>query len=418
MAASRTARRPHRHREADPAPSSPPAGLALTSVDEIELDIEKLVAGGDGLGRWQGIPLFVPRSAPGDRVRVRISERRASFGRAEIVEILSPGTGRRPPPCVHFADCGGCDLQHLDERTQLRAKCAAALETLRRLSRQPLPAPREIVAGEPFGYRLRTQVHLETTPSGIAVGYHARGSRRLVPISACPVLAPELEAAVLGLAGALEPPVPSRVDLALGDGGEVAAAPPLAALQGRELVRRIGEFDYRYDARCFFQGHVGLLPRFVELVVGAAEGELAYDLYGGVGLFALPLARRYRRVVMVEGDRVATRYARKNIEAARAGGVEVETRAVESWIARGLHFGADRVVVDPPREGLPPAVRRLLLARPPRRLTYVSCHPAALARDLAELATGFAIESLVFVDLFPQTGHLETIVQLSREESP
>jgi 23S rRNA (uracil1939-C5)-methyltransferase len=405
-------------RERRPAPAAKPAATPLAGVDELELEIEKLIAGGDGLGRWQGVPIFVPRAAPGDRLRVQLVERRASFGRAEIVEILRPGPGRRSPPCPHFAVCGGCDLQHLDEPTQLRAKSEATLETLRRLSRMDIPAPREILAGAPFGYRLRTQVHLATDPAGIAVGYHARGSRRLVPVAACPILDPELERVVVGLGRELEPPVPSRVDLALGDGGEVAAAPPLPGLPGRELVRRVGELDYRFDARCFFQGHSGLLARFVDRVVGDAAGELAFDLYAGVGLFALPLARRYRRVVAVESDRIAARYARKNAQAARTGEVEVVARAVESWAPGGLVAGADRVVTDPPRDGLPQVMRRLLVARPPTRLTYVSCHAAALARDLADLAGTFAVESLVLVDLFPQTGHMESIVQLVRRSEP
>jgi len=394
----------------------PRAGSALAGVDELELLVEQLVAGGEGLGRWQGIPVFVPRAAPGDRLRVRLVERRPGYGRGEIVEILAAGPGRREPRCRHFADCGGCDLQHLDDATQLRAKSAATFETLRRLSGLSLPAPSEIVAGAPFGYRLRTQLHLAADGERIAAGYHARGSRRLVPVGECPVLAPALERAVVGLAAELAPPQPTRVDLALGDGGEIAAAPPLPGLPGRELVRRVGGFDYRFDARCFFQGHAGLLERFVDRVVGGDGGELAFDLYGGVGLFALPLARRYRRVVLVEGDRVAARFARKNAQAAGLSGVDTVHRAVESWAAAGLVAGADRVVVDPPRDGLPVAVRRLLVARPARRLTYVSCHAAALARDLADLAAAYEVAALDLVDLFPQTGHMEVIVQMRSQE--
>jgi tRNA/tmRNA/rRNA uracil-C5-methylase (TrmA/RlmC/RlmD family) len=375
-----------------------------------------LVAGGEGIARWQGISIFVPRSAPGDRARVRLVERRPGYGRGEIVELLTPGRGRREPPCRHFADCGGCDLQHLDDVTQLTEKSAATLDTLRRLSKLPLPAPAEILAGAPFGYRLRAQLHLADDGGRIAAGYHARGSRRLVPVAMCPVLVPALERAVVGLAGELTPPQPSRVDLAAGDGGELAAAPPLPGLPGRELVRRVGGFDYRFDARCFFQGHAGLLDRFVERVVGSDGGELAFDLYGGVGLFALPLARRYRRVVVVEGDRVAARYARKNAQAAGLDGVDIVPRAVESWAATGLVAGADRVVVDPPRDGLPVALRRLLVGRPSARLTYVSCHAAALARDLVDLAAAYTVTSLVFVDLFPQTGHMEVVVQMQRKE--
>jgi 23S rRNA (uracil1939-C5)-methyltransferase len=396
----------------------PPALSPLADIDEIELGIEKLIAGGDGLGRWQGIPIFVPRSAPGDRLRVRLVERRSGYGRGEIVELLAAGPGRREPPCRHFADCGGCDLQHLDEATQLREKSVATLDTLRRLSGLAVPAPRQILTGAPFGYRLRTQLHLTAGAAGVLAGYHARGSHRLVPVTVCPVLAPALERAVAGLAASLAAPLPSRVDLALGDGDELAAAPPLPGLPGRELVRRVGEFDYHFDARCFFQGHAGLLERFVSHVVGEERGELAFDLYGGVGLFALPLARRYRRVVLVESDRVAARYARKNAQSARLDGLVVEARAVETWASSGLPAGADRVVIDPPRDGLPVGLRRLLVGRPAARLTYVSCHAAALARDLADLAAAYDIEWVEFVDLFPQTGHMEAIVEMTRKETP
>ena len=396
------------------APPRPPAGFRLVDVEEIELVIEKLVAGGDGLGRWRGVPVFVPLTAPGDRVRARVVERRPDYGRAELVEVLEAGPGRRTPPCPHFADCGGCDLQHLDEATQLRHKATAVLETLRRLGAPDLPAPREILTGAPWGYRSRTQVHTRALAAGVQVGYHARGSRRLVPVSRCPVLVPELEREVTTLARRLSAPAPPRVDLAAGDGGAVAASPPSGGLAGGELTRRVGDFEYRYDARCFFQGHAELTAPLVARSVGEWRGEAAWDLYGGVGLFALPLARRYARVVLVEGDRVAVRYARKNARLARLPGLEAVGQAVESWIGKGLPDDADRVVVDPPRDGLPLVVRRLLVSRRPRRLTYVSCHPAALARDLKELTAVYEVESIVLIDLFPQTGHMETVVQMAR----
>ncbi|MCI0548365.1 MAG: class I SAM-dependent RNA methyltransferase, partial [Candidatus Rokubacteria bacterium] len=136
------------------------------------------------------------------------------------------------------------------------------------------------------------------------------------------------------------------------------------------------------------------------------------DLFAGVGLFSLPLARRYGRVVAVEGDRIAARYARRNARRNGAGNLEVEGRAVESWIG-ALPAGADRVVADPPRPGLGAAVLAALQERPPRRLTCVSCHPAALARDLRILGVAHRLERLSLLDLFPQTGHLEVVAQLA-----
>ncbi|MBP9144775.1 MAG: class I SAM-dependent RNA methyltransferase [Thermoanaerobaculia bacterium] len=401
----------------------PTAGLRLSELEELELSIEKLVAGGDGLGRFEGIPIFVPRSAPGDRVRVRLFERKPDYGRAEILELLTPGPGRRQAPCPYFDRCGGCDLQHLEEAVQLRHKSAALLETVRRISGVAVPEPSAVVAGQAWGYRLRTQLHTRAVHGGYEVGYFARRSRDLVGVATCAVLVPQLEGELATLARRLPERAPSRIDLASGDGALVSYSPLVEGLPHGELRRRIGSFEYRFDARCFFQGHAGLLEQLVEVVVGSATGETAADLYGGVGLFALPLARRYSRVLMVEGDRIATRFARKNARAnfpdlpedlSGERGLEIVGQAVETWVGGGLAENLDRIVVDPPRDGLSAAVRRLLVSRPPRRLTYVSCHPAALGRDLRELSEVMAIESLVLLDLFPQTGHMEAVLQLTR----
>lgn len=436
---------------------SPPPGVKLAELDEVEVTVEKLVAGGDGLARYEGIPLFVPRSAPGDRLRVRITDRRPDYGRAEVVEVLEPGPGRRQPPCPYFERCGGCDLQHLDDDVQVRLKAEAVLETLRRLGAVAPPEDLAVVAGDAWGYRLRAQLHTRRTGDGVEVGYYERGSHDLVPVSACPILVPELEALLPGLPRHLEEGgrVPRRLDMAAGgeagagpgrssgtgaperrknrrgepgEAAEVTTAPLVEGLPHGEVTLELvglegfagdaGSFTYAYDARCFFQAHRGLVGRLVAAAVGPWEGEEAYDLYAGVGLFALPLARRYRRVVAVEGDAGAARYARLNARRNRAGELEVEHLSLDSWIPR-LPEGAHRVVADPPRGGLSKKVRALLRSRRPLRFTYVSCHPATLARDLRQLVTQgpYRLESLTLVDLFPQSGHMEVVAQLALEET-
>jgi 23S rRNA (uracil1939-C5)-methyltransferase len=387
----------------------------LATLDEIEVEVEKLVAGGDGLARYRGVPIFVPRSVPGDRLRVSLVRRRPDYGRAEIVEILHPGEGRREPPCAWFERCGGCDLQQIEDGVQLRHKSAAVRETLERIGGVEWPESVETIAGEAWGYRLRTQLHGEGGTDGVRFGYYERGSRRLVPVTSCPVLAPELEALLADLPRLVgDQPPPHRLDLATGDRG-VTAAPPIGDLPRGEVELRVGDFVYRYDARCFFQAHRGLAASLVERVVGEWEGESAVDLYAGVGLFSLPLARRYGRVTAVEGDRLAVRHARANARHNRLETVEVIGIAVESWITR-LAEGLDRIVVDPPRAGLSPVVRQLLVFRPARRLTYVSCHAATLARDLRALGRSYRLESLVLIDLFPQTGHLEVVAHLAARD--
>ncbi|MDY7093807.1 MAG: TRAM domain-containing protein [Acidobacteriota bacterium] len=412
------------------------AGDRLADLDELELTIDQLVDGGLGLGRYEGIPVFVARSAPGDRLRVRLVERKSGYGRAEIVEILEPGAGRREAPCPYFADCGGCDLQHLEDALQTRLKAQALLETLRRVGRLEEVPKIRVRAAQPWGYRLRTQLHTEVVDGEVQVGYHARGSNRLVPVSQCPILVPELEGQLLTLASRLPEKPPRRLDLAAGGDGALAVAPVIEGMPHGTLEMQVGELTYNYDARCFFQVHRGLVEALVEETLGPAEedpgGDLAYDLYSGVGLFSLPLAQRYRRVVAVESDRVAARHARNNARHNKLPQVEVVSQVVERW-ARELgaqkatgaeETGAEatgaeetgqrpgRVIMDPPRSGLSLEVRQALLRLRPRHLTYVSCHPAALARDLRALTRHYRLSSLTVLDLFPQTGHIEAVAQL------
>lgn len=404
----------------EPKPREQALKLALGEITEVT--VEKMVAGGEGLARHQGVPLFVPRSAPGDRARVRLVERHGDYGRAEIVELLSPGPGRRLPPCPYFEQCGGCDLQHLDDDLQTKLKAAAVLETVVRMGKVDIPTNLKVVTGAAWGYRQRTQLHTgpAETPEGLpVVGYFARGSRELVPVATCPILVPELERLLPGLPELLAAgggPPPHRLDLAAGDGDAVSSAPAAGGLPTGEIGLQVGAYRYGFDARTFFQGHRGLLGDLVAAALGPADwtGELAVDLYAGVGLFSLPLAERYDRVLAVEGDRIATRYARANARQRRKGSrIEVIDQAVESWI-RELPDGVDRVLADPPRTGLKgPVVRALLEKRPPR-LTYVSCHPATFARDLRALGQAYRLVALTLVDLFPQTGHMELVAQLER----
>lgn len=393
-----------------------PAGAVLAELDELEVQVERLVSGGDGLARIHGVPIFVPLSAPGDRLLVRLTERRPDYGRAKILEVLEPGAGRREPPCPHFSRCGGCDLQHLEDGMQTELKAAAVAETFNRLARLPLPDDVQVIAGDAWGYRMRTRLHTAVSPAGVRLGYYERGTHSLVPVETCPVCRPELEQALMRLAATLGEAAPKRVDLACGDAGEITSAPVVKGFPHGEVAVSVAGLDLAFDARCFFQAHRGLLEDLLHCVVGEWRGDRAFDLYGGIGLFALACAAHYEAVTMIEGDRVAARYARINARRNRTRNVDVVAQAVESWVVK-LPTAIDRVIVDPPRAGLAPGVRQVLMERSPRRLTYVSCHPAAMARDLRELIDGFEIERVTLLDLFPQTGHIEAVAQLTSRDA-
>lgn len=401
-------------------PGRQPAGVRLAELEEIEVRVEKLVEGGDGFARFEGIPIFVPLSAPGDRLRVQLTDRRPGYGRAAIVEILEPGPERREAPCPHYERCGGCNLQHLDENAQLAHKVKAVRETLKRLGGIEAPPKVTVVPGHAWGYRLRAQLQVAETDRGREAGYFARGSHDLVPIDRCPILVPELAEALPRLAGSLSEVTHARIDLTAGDARAWTLSPPIEGLPQGPVETRVGDFVYAYDARCFFQAHRQLTPALVDHVLGPETGDekgAAYDLFAGVGLFSLPLARRYERVVAVEGDRVAGRFARKNARANGLKNVTVEPQSVDSFV-RMLPPGTARVVVDPPRLGLSFELRRALIEKRPRRLTYVSCDAATLARDLKQMSSAFRIESLALLDMFPQTGHMELVVQMTPRDRP
>ena len=392
----------------------------LAQLDEVEVTVERIVEGGDGLARAKGLPIFISRAAPGDRLRVRIVQRRRDYGRAEIVEILEPGPARQKPPCEVYELCGGCDLQHVSE-AQLEIKVSAAQETLRRLGGITVSSPR-VLSGSSWGYRTRAQLHLEVAGVGeereVQLGFFKRRSREVVGISACPVLDGELNELLGALPERLREVenLPNRLDMTVGDDG-VAVAPRIAGLPSQSVTRRVGDTVLEYDARCFFQGNAGLLERFVDCVVGGSRaGQRAWDLYAGVGLFTIALSRSYERVVAVETDRIAARYATRNARRNRSTNVSVEVRSVDGYLAQ-QDEAPDLVVIDPPRGGLSSsALERLLELRPPR-ITYVSCQVPTLARDLRSLCRDYELEELTFVDLFAQTAHLEAVAQLARRRA-
>lgn len=201
------------------------------------------------------------------------------------------------------------------------------------------------------------------------------------------------------------------MDVVAGESG-VSLSPPLAEFETTELTLKIGEERYSYNAEGFFQINAGLLAPMVEFALGDVSGETAIDLYCGVGLFTLPLARRFKQVIGVEANSVATRFARRNLEQAQLQNVRIVTAGVADWF-RQKAVRSDFVLLDPPRAGAESVVIKGIVDSGAPRVSYVSCDPATLARDLKKLiAGGYEIESLVAFDLFPQTHHVETVVRL------
>lgn len=391
-------------------------------VESLELRIERLVAGGDGLAHLpDGRAVFVPYVAPGELVRIQLVEEKPTFARGRLLEVLQSAAARRPAPCPHYGVCGGCQLQHLDYAAQVEVKRAFIREALLRLGQIAWESSIPMRTGAEWGYRSRVQFKLSVGGDRWRAGFYAAGTNEICEIETCPLLAPPLAELPPKLRRPGTGTPPGKVlDVALGDGEALSASAPVAALPTQPITRRIADFVYAYDARCFFQVNWGLVEALVAEVVPETmpSGGLALDLYAGVGLFTLPLARRFRQVIAVEVSPHAVAFARENVRRNAAANVQIVAEDCGRWLqtqAAALNRRVDWLVADPPRAGLDNAVRRGVAAIRPRRITYVSCHPAALARDLKFLlAHGYQLTGLVGLDLFPQTAHVEVVAQLAR----
>ncbi len=388
--------------------------------------------GGDGIAHGGGLTIFVPLSAPGDAVRVGIDRRRGQVAWGTAVEITEPGPGRTTPPCKYFGVCGGCDLQQLDYAGQLAAKADIVRDCLTRIGRLDAPEDLPVVPSpDPLGYRHVAEWAIDSRQRRI--GYRARGSHEVVDVDHCPILTGQLNGVLADLrerqSMGLVPPGIDEIRGLAGDEGP-GISPPLGSQYPPELSMRVGDDTYHYDASVFFQANGLLLEELVNEALWQADparhkdpeaplsGDgpgFVIDLYAGVGLFSVPLARRYRRVVAVEGFGGATRWTRRNLRDAGLSHAKVETERVESWLARRASAltGASLVVLDPPRTGITPEAVEGILVLAPRRISYVSCDPATQARDLKALvAGGYRLERVVALDMFPQTHHVEAVAHL------
>lgn len=397
-------------------------------MSDFPIRVEKLVYGGDGLARREGQVVLAPFVLPGEEARVEPYEERRGLIRARLLEVLEPASMRVPPECPYFGRCGGCHYQHALYLYQLATKASILSEELRRLGKIEPPAEIHIVSGEEWGYRNRSQFHIE----GTELGYLEARSHRLCPIALCPISSPAINRAIEDLREMLRDPRWPRFVRSLEVFTNERDVQINVLETGQPVAKRFfdwcseridgyapGEIDYAVDEdvfrvsrHSFFQVNRYLLGRLRETAIEDASGEWALDLYAGVGLFSLPLARRFGIVTAVESGTASVRDLEFNAE--RAGlKVAAERDDVKAYLAK-LAATPDFVLLDPPRAGLGRAVTEQLARLRPPQIGIVSCDPATLARDLAALlSAGYRLEKLTLVDLFPQTYHLESVARLA-----
>lgn len=389
------------------------------------MTVEKLVYGGDGLARLDGLVVFAPFVLPGERIRARAERQNSGLVRARMLEVLEAAPERVAAPCPVFGRCGGCHYQHAPYEFQLAAKRSILVEELRRLGKIEAPWEIEVVAAEPFGYRNRVQLHVDQK----RIGYLEARSHRLCEVGACPVGSPKVEEAIRALAEMARdskwPRFVRSVEIFTDEEqvqlNVLETERPVARRFFDWAATRIpgmveGPLDYhrqfRVSSNSFFQINRFLLDRLVETALRGVEGESALELYAGVGLISIPMAQRFRTVTAVESGSGAIRDLQFNAERAGATNLRAQQQTAEECLAK-LEKAPDCVLLDPPRSGLDKTVVNRLAELKPRQVIIVACDPATLARDLAGLlAAGYRMERMALVDLFPQTFHLETVVAL------
>ena len=383
-------------------------------AESLRVEIERMLPGGVALAHAAGKTVLVSLAAPGDQLRVQVEREQGNVLFASVVEVLTPSPVRVEPPCPYFGRCGGCDFQQLTYEAQLAAKADIISDCLQRIARLDR-VPAITVHPSPKQWRYRSRATWQIDREKPAIGYYERGSRHVCDVADCAILLPELQE-TLERVRATDwdefPPDLKHLDAVAGENG-VSLSPPFGEFETNELSLRVGNEVYQYNAESFFQVNPALLPELIEFALTDAGGKMALDLYCGVGLFTLPLSRRFERVVGVEANPVAARFARRNLQHAGVTNARVVTTNVADGIRKT--DAVDFILLDPPRAGAESVVIKGMLDLQPARISYVSCDPATLARDLKKLiAGGYMLESIAGFDLFPQTHHVETVVLLRR----
>lgn len=420
----------------------------------MKLRIEKPIYGGAGLARHEGKAIFVPFTLPGELIEARITQDRNSYANAELVRILEPAPQRTQPPCPYFGECGGCHYQHAGYQRQIEIKTQVLRESLEREHLNDIPEI-AILHADPFGYRNRIRLHIDSVTSKLS--YKRRASHRNLVIDLCPIAAPVLEAALRSAQSSAQawqlgqhfreielftnaeqnsvlvslwssgtqpsvgrklqslwPHIQTSIPQITGAAAYSLEQGELGRVGKQSLVYCAAGLGYRVSLGSFFQVNRFLVDSLVEQVTKAVSGTLAWDLYAGVGLFSAALAPHFDQIVAVESAPSSVRDLRHNLMGKQHRVIASSTLDFLRRACASKEKIPDLVIVDPPRAGLGKEVTTLLATIRPPHITYVSCDPATLSRDLKSLLdSGYHLSTLRMVDLFPQTFHLESVATFS-----
>lgn len=450
----------------------------VNAVESVLLfTIEKLIYGGEGLAHLpadsagRGKSVFLPFVLAEEHVEASITEQKGGFARAQTEKILKASPHRVPPPCPYFGNCGGCHYQHSSYDHQLEIKRDILRETLRRTAKLELPCAVEVHPSPPWNYRNRSRLQVQISPF-FKAGYFKMRSHEQLAVEECPISSPLINRGIAALwergrAGKVPLGVQEIEFFANADDSRMlvelscspdarrpavrgwaeefqSRVPEIAGVTGfrevtakgkryQERLLTVGDAQltyqteraaYRVSTGSFFQVNRYLTDELVKIVTAGQSGEVALDLYAGVGLFSTALAGDFHHTFSVESSQTSSADLSYNLpsngDAVQASTEHYLARLEEGRVRKGDSLPQrthtpDLAVVDPPRSGLGERVARKLATLGAPRVIYVSCDPSTLARDLVVLlAAGYRMQQMHLIDLFPQTYHLETVVHLTR----
>ncbi|MEI2604018.1 23S rRNA (uracil(1939)-C(5))-methyltransferase RlmD [Erwinia aphidicola] len=428
----------------------------VTTRQTITVTVHDLDAFGQGVARHNGKALFVQGALPGEQVEVRIEEDKRQYSRGVAQRIISASPQRVVPRCPHFSRCGGCQQQHASSELQQQSKAKALAHLLTRESGFAVSVD-DVIAGQPWGYRRRARLSLNYQPKtqALQMGFREKASSELVNITQCPILKPELNALIQPLRAVLNDLQAVRrlghVELVLADNGPLLVLrhlDPLAysdrqkleqfshehqlalylAPDSDTLVQISGEMPhYRshdltltFSPRDFIQVNDEVNQQMVARALEWLElkaDDRVLDLFCGMGNFSLPMGKLAENVAGVEGVAALVAKGAYNAELNNLHNVSFWQHNLEEdvsrqpWAAQGFN----KVLLDPARAGAA-GVMAHIIKLAPQRVVYVSCNPTTLARDSQALLTsGYQLERVTMLDMFPHTGHLESMVLFSRK---
>jgi 23S rRNA (uracil1939-C5)-methyltransferase len=386
----------------------------LRLKDKVTIKIESIAFGGQGVGRVGNFVVFIPFAAPDDELEVEIVELKKKFARGRILKILKPSSFRDIPLCSYYEKCGGCCYQHLNYEDQLKIKKKQVQEAFSKIGKIAAPPVSDPIASpQAYQYRGKAQFHAAKEASGWQLGFLDVSGGKIVDIERCEIMEETINDKMRELR---KTPKLLSAESNL----TIWSEQQDGVLQNQDLIKRtVKGKEFIVPRGGFFQANLYLTDQLVDEVcrlVMPAKLNTVVDAYCGSGLFSIFLSPYARNVVGIETSAKSVQFAQMNAERQGVRNTKFICGDVESVLPQEFAAGADIIdllVLDPPRSGCEAAFLKTIAALRPQRVIYISCNPATQARDIKYLSEcGYDLLSLLPLDIFPQTEHIEVIGHL------